>query len=69
MVDETDMTGSAAKEDFSPYNPEVSKLLYGGDSPSTDTRISSRVPLQASAENKAMKITAAEFYRLSNAGN
>jgi Mg-chelatase subunit ChlD len=54
----------APEDDFATYSPEVSKLLYGGDSPSTDTQIISRVPLAAKSKNTGIEITATEYYRL-----
>lgn len=53
-----------AQDGFAQYSPEVSQLLYGTDSPSMDTRIHSRVPLQAKAGNKAMEVAATEYYRM-----
>ncbi len=53
-----------AQGDFAPYSPQVSQLLYGGDSPSTDTQVISRVPLEAKDKNSGVEMAATEYYRI-----
>ncbi|NLB41279.1 MAG: VWA domain-containing protein, partial [Clostridiales bacterium] len=66
----TDMSNSGNEaadleiEGFDQYGSEVSQLLYGGDSPSTDTRIISRIPLKAKDNNEGIEMSASEYYRI-----